>query len=117
MTTLEVIFVMIIMFAQGIWLGWQLREWHAIRTLRRFLSENEPSENAPETAPEIVSCVLEQHGNVFYVYSKEDNQFLGQGTDENELSVVLKERFPGKMFSLDGDQLKKLRGSNNAKSI
>lgn len=115
MTTLETIIGILFLFAAGVYVGWVLREWVAIKILERFMSQSVP--DAPESEPEIVSCTLEKHGDVFYVFSKEENQFLGQGKDEAELTVVLKERFPGKQFSLDGVELNKLRGVNDAKSV
>ena len=54
--------------------------------LRRELPDNHPDKlQEGEDALPVVEVKIEQHGDMLYAFRKEDDQFLGQGRDREEL--------------------------------
>jgi len=46
----------------------------------------------------------EKHGNCYYWFDKETDQFLGQGQTDEEIKQHLKSRFQGHVFVLDDNR-------------
>ena len=88
----------------GFIIGWYVREWWAVRQIKKFASsfEEKFNQNLSET---VISAYIEKAGDTFFVYRKDDNAFLAQGTDINSLSDILESKFPGKLFNIPQDQL------------
>jgi hypothetical protein len=55
---------------------------------------------------EIVHRVnIEQHGTVYYWFDADDDEFLGQGTNTDEIIAHVKSRFPTHLFFLPTQEL------------
>ncbi len=94
-----------IIFFLGISFGWQLRERMAERVVKKFLADIEGSEDLKHNC---INISIEKHNDTYYVYDKDNNSFMGQASTRVELEKVLGERFPGKRFMADGDNLKEV---------
>ncbi len=46
---------------------------------------------------------IEEQGNVLLAYDKDDNRFLGQAHSVDDLKQVLMQRWPDKIFILNGE--------------
>lgn len=51
---------------------------------------------------QMLAVTVERHNGVIFCYSKEDNQFLCQGSTADELRKAFGSRFPDKTVYLDG---------------
>lgn len=94
-----------LIFFLGVSFGWNLRERMAERVVKKFLEEMEDSAVDSEN---LINISIEKENNTYYVYDKEKNSFMGQATSRKELEDVLAERFPGKRFLADSDNLKEV---------
>lgn len=84
----------------GIFLGWELREQYAMRTVKRLLEENMLQVHEEEETEERTKMRLEKHGVVIYAFEEETDTFIAQGTDLFDLDKAIQTRFPGKKFSV-----------------
>lgn len=74
--------------------------------LSRHQERHEQVREIVEEMAKLVHNVHEEtHGDIKYWYDKEDDQFLAQGRDYNEIVNVLKKRFPDHLFLLNETQL------------
>jgi len=74
--------------------------------LSRHQERHEQVREIVEEMSRLVHSVHEEtHGDIKYWYDKEDDQFLAQGRDYNEIVNVLKKRFPDHLFLLNETQL------------
>lgn len=92
----------------GLYLGWKLREFSAIRQVTQWQEQEEQSrieKLAEEMSNRWVDMTIDEHEGVFFAYRKDDGSFLGQGRDAIELSAHLRSRFPDKKFTLTKEQL------------
>lgn len=91
----------------GIYVGWEAREQWAIRQVRRLLDSGELFTEA-ETGEEEerTKMRLEKHSDLLYAFTVEDDNFIAQGKDLEELDKAIQARFPGKKFSIQEDNLK-----------
>ncbi len=96
----------IISFICGIIVGWI---WHARMLFSKILSDpdkmitllekyksSKPEEDQikADTRP----IRVERHGNNIYLYAKDTEEFLAQGTSLQEALDVVEKRFPGQNF-------------------
>jgi hypothetical protein len=90
----------------GIYLGWEAREQWAIRQVRRLLDSGELFTEA-ETGEEEerTKMRVEKHSDLLYAFTVEDDNFIAQGKDLEELDKAIQARFPGKKFSIQEDNL------------
>jgi len=82
--------------------GWKLREFYAVYSIRRMLEENDLlhfTEESAEEPSDVVKMEVNREGEQIYAYDMDDN-FLAQGLDAKELDDALKRRFPGKKFEI-----------------
>lgn len=93
----------------GIYLGWEAREQWAIRQVRRLLDSGELFTEA-ETGEEEerTKMRVEKHSDLLYAFTVEDDNFIAQGKDLEELDKAIQARFPGKKFSIQEDNLKEI---------
>jgi len=54
-----------------------------------------------------ISCNIEKHGDVFYLFEKETDRFIAQGKDMHELKLHCDQRFKTEVVVADNDQLDK----------
>lgn len=100
----------LILIAVGLVAGWYLREWWAMRAMKHIV--NDAAEDFKETIrSKVIDAYVEKAGDEYFVYRKEDNSFLAQGKNINDLSDILQEKFPGKFFNIPTDQLEMLEGN------
>lgn len=98
----------VVIWIMGAVYGWYARERHAIRTIDRIMSDiyDETSEVESNTR---IHITIEKHNDVFYVYDKEKNEFMAQGSTRKELETNLAKRYPNKHFAADIESLKVLK--------
>jgi hypothetical protein len=54
----------------------------------------------------IVNVNIEKHGDIFYVFEKETNNFIAQGQTMSEIKEIMQKRFPKKTFVATEDHIK-----------
>lgn len=94
----------------GFALGWWGRERYAIRVVSTIV-EQAKEEYLEDIKKTVINVLVEKANDIFYIYAKEDGSFLAQGKDINELTEILNERFPGKMFNVTPEDLKMLEAT------
>lgn len=67
----------------------------------RKLKTAEREELVEQVAKKIHQVKQEKHGDAFYWFDAETDQFLGQGCTDEEIRVHLLERFKGHIFLID----------------
>ena len=102
---MEIIAYCVLSLLVGIAWGWRLREVTAIARTKQILQE---LNNELDEPSELIQINIEQHNGMFYVYGREDNQFMGQGKSKEELEDALAKRFPGKRFACPEKTLKEV---------
>lgn len=107
MTEFELILLWIVGFVLGAIIGWRVNDYLHRTVLAQLLEEagvtqeklNEMMvklrQELPDDHPDklregddalpVVEVKIEQHGDMLYAFRKEDDQFLGQGRDREEL--------------------------------
>lgn len=86
------------------WAGWKARELQAIRFLHNYQKMVEQAA-AAETSNTVMINV-QREGDQFYIYDKTTGEFLAQGSNHAEITVVLGDRFPNKRFTAMPQNLK-----------
>lgn len=69
-------------------LGWKFREYTAVRKINKFIKS---VEDKPESTNRVM-VKMERHGEMIYVYDKED-KFLTQGKNKEEIQINLQKKF------------------------
>lgn len=111
MTEFEMILLWVVGFVLGAIIGWKVNDYlhrtilaqlleeagvtqeklqEMMTRLQRELPDDHPDKIRDEL-PE-VEVKIEQHGEMLYAFRKEDDQFLGQGRDRDELIDRLQEK-------------------------
>lgn len=113
------IFLVLIAAAVGAVVGWRACDaWHAtmIREILQRAGINDSKlaslvedlrQDLPEDHEDAVSTVeikIEQHGNQFYAYRKDNDEFLAQNLDQAQLIEEIKQKL-GKKFTILGTSL------------
>jgi hypothetical protein len=101
MEFLIVIFAMMVIFLLGALWGWNTRERFAERQMNKFIEKFE--EKVDET---VIKVKMEKHHDMIYMYRLSDNLFMAQGRNEEEITQVLKKKFPEKVFAASTVDLK-----------
>lgn len=96
----------------GIFLGWELREQYAMRTVKRLLEENVLQ--VQEEYEERTKMRIEKHGTAIYAFEEETDEFIAQGNDLFDLDKAIQARFPGKKFAIREDNLKEIGVSHES---
>lgn len=100
MELLSFIFLAAFFWIMGVFAGWNARERHAERMLNKFIDEVKQ-----ESKPDMVKVLIEKHNDVFYVYDRDTNKFLTQGSSKKELEETLHKMYPGKRFGATEENL------------
>jgi hypothetical protein len=85
----------IIVWVMGVKAGWDAREKHARKITKEFL---DVMQEAEEEEPSFINITIEKHNNIFYVYERDTNEFMAQGSTQKEVEANLRKRYPGKSF-------------------
>ena len=92
--------ILLVVYTFVVWLGgavsgWKAREEHAKQITEKLLNHLQESAEQDE---ESIQITIEKHNNVFYVYDRETNEFMAQGSTKDEVETNLQKRYPGKSF-------------------
>ena len=98
--------LMVTIFFIGSIHGWGLRERVAKKRLEQFTEFIENREEDEET--NMIRITIEEHAGVLFVYNKDNNSFMAQGKNREEVEKALNARYPNKRFACDHDTLVKL---------
>lgn len=116
-----------ICFVAGIFVGWRISDHihqsvmpdmfrrlgikpqqleQVMQDLKKELGQEEPTKDSTE-----ICIKVEQHGEQLYVYRKDNDEFLGQGKNKDEILKILQSKFQNVKFSVtkeDGADLLQL---------
>jgi hypothetical protein len=106
-TDMEYLFYLL-MFGIGMLLGWKIRgaiflynlsenPQRVIDILEKIKEINEVGEEPAET-PTGTLLRIEKHGPVLYAFASENDEFIAQGPNLNDLLESAHKRFPGRVF-------------------
>lgn len=133
---MEQLIELVIVFALGWWLGAKVTTFFHVAAFKKILEElgvsndqlrklglrvardlgvTPPSDlNQPEDGLEVIHIKLEQHQGQIYAFRKDNDGFLGQGTDRDSLIQHLKQRMNNVRLIIDegGDLLQKNNNQN-----
>lgn len=95
-------------FVLGMWAGWNLNAWRIMRRLTdkpdemikvlervKQLRKEIDSELPPTQSREMR---VERHGEQLYLFAKDNNEFLAQGSTLQEAISNVEKRFPDQTF-------------------
>lgn len=86
-----------IVWVMGAVSGWKAREEHAKKVTEKFIDhiQNSVQQQVEEN---VIHITIEKHNDMFYVYDRETNEFMAQGSSKEEVETNLQKRYPGKRF-------------------
>ena len=108
MEILIAIGIFIVAFVLGGVYGYNLRERIAQRVIEKTLSQLEKVQE--EVRKDLIHITVEKHESRLFIYNKESNEFMAQGTTMDELNDALEKRFPGKKFACSEEHLEIIKG-------
>jgi len=74
---------------------------------RNDILKEEIDDLSKKLKDKIIHVNVEQHGSVFYLYERETDRFIAQGSDINEIKKKCADRFKDAVIVADSDVLKK----------
>ena len=77
----------------GFRLGWNAREQAAKKFVMNYVEQE--MDRVKET---VVYITVKREGTTFFVYDRDTDEFLAQGTNHLDITKVLLDRFPSKRF-------------------
>jgi hypothetical protein len=95
------------------YLGWVVREKYAQHKMNKFLKTVEKTTIKSEVENTILINLVKESG-VIYAYNNEDNTFLTQGKDVEEVVTNLTKYFPTKSFVANPNNLKEMDNYNES---
>ena len=85
-------------------LGWKCRELEAMRRIQKY-EENMKT----QVKQNIIPVVVEKAGDLFHVYNKETGEYLAKGSNVNEITENLSQRFNDhKVFVASPENMKEV---------
>lgn len=94
----------LIFFAAGGLAGWKYREYTALKLVKEAQENSKRIQEAIKKTRMRVK--VEKIGEQCFAYAWDEGDFLAQGDSWDDLAKRLVERFPGKKFIMDEDNLK-----------
>jgi predicted negative regulator of RcsB-dependent stress response len=91
----------ICILAVGTVIGWKYREYTALKMMQEM--ELQKVEQFVENKK--IHIVLEENDGQMFCYEKETSNFMAMGETWDELADALSERYPGKRFVCDEENL------------
>jgi hypothetical protein len=104
---MEEFLVVVAVFVVGFIFGWDFRERTARKFVDKFLSENLDTLQR-HVDENTVSIIIERHGEMLYIFQKDDSSFMAQGKNREELESALAKKYPGKQFFASPENLKEV---------
>jgi hypothetical protein len=110
-TTIDMdIFLILLIFLAGYFLGWLRASKHMLdrmlekpdtvmQLLEKYKAAKEEAEDDEPTLLDVREIDVQKENNAFYLYAKDNGEFLGQGTTLDQALEVVKARFPGQNFT------------------
>lgn len=84
-------------------IGWRIREIHAENVVKNYLKQQE---NASKVNPASVMTVdVEKRNDQYYVYNSENNSFLVQVTNKEQLMEYFTTKYPDKTILMSQEHL------------
>lgn len=77
--------------------GWKAREEHAKNVTEKLINHLQESVER-QVEENVIQINIEKHNDMFYVYDRETNEFMAQGSSKDEVETNLQKRYPGKRF-------------------
>lgn len=74
---------------------------------RQDILKEEIDDLTKKLKDKIIQVNVEQHGSVFYLFEKDTNRFIAQGSDIIEIKKKCADRFKDAVIVADSDELKK----------
>jgi len=74
---------------------------------RQEVLKEEIDELAKQLKNKIIQVNVEKYGSVFYLFERDTNRFIAQGSDINEIKKKCEVRFKDAVIVADSDELKK----------
>jgi hypothetical protein len=93
---------------------WLVVIWLVMKVVETYLiAKNEAlteqvKEMTRQIKEQIIQVEIEKHGNVFYLFEKDTNRFIAQGTNFEEVKQHCESRFKGKTVVGDEEQMNQL---------
>ena len=97
----------VVIWVMGAVYGWYARERHSKRIVDNFMEQID-SAVTEKYSENTIRIFIEKVKGVYYIYNKENSDFMGQGSTREEVEKVLAERFPNKKFMADTSNLKEM---------
>ena len=106
----EFIFTVVIFIAIFRIIGLVLETYQAYRVLKNFDKkfEEELVKKLEEAKIKVIEVNIEKHQDCFYLFSKDDNQFIAQGKNKEEITEAIHKRYKGYRIMAQEEQLKEL---------
>lgn len=89
-------------------IGWKAREYHAIRMMNVLINQA-TEESMNEFKSKVIDIRVEEHDDQLFVYRKDDGSYLAHARGQDDLQMMLMEKFPGKLFNASQEDLQKLQ--------
>ena len=94
--------ILLVVYTFFIWVmgavsGWKAREEHAKQVTEKLLDRLQESVER-QVEENVIQINIEKHNDMFYVYDRETNEFMAQGSSKDEVETNLRKRYPGKSF-------------------
>jgi ectoine hydroxylase-related dioxygenase (phytanoyl-CoA dioxygenase family) len=89
-----------------IWLVLKMVELYLVA--KNAVLTKQIEEMAQQIKEQIIHVDIEKHGNMFYLYEKDTNRFIAQGTSFDEVKENCEARFKGKSVVGNEDQMNQL---------
>jgi hypothetical protein len=74
---------------------------------RQEVLKEEIDELAKQLKNKIIQVNVEKYGSVFYLFERDTNRFIAQGSDINEIKKICEVRFKDAVIVADSNDLKK----------
>lgn len=85
-----------------------MKVWQTYLIAKNEVLEEQVKEMTRQIKEQIIHVNIEKHGEVFYLFEKDTNQFIAQGTNFEEVKQHCETRFKGKSVIGDEAQMEQL---------
>ena len=89
-----------------IWLF--MKVWQTYLIAKNEALENQIKEMTSKLKEQVIYVNIEKHNNVFYLFEKDTNRFIAQGTNFDEIKNHCETRFKNKSVIADESQMDQL---------
>lgn len=89
-----------------IWL--LMKVWQTYLVAKNEALENQIKEMKAKVKEQVIYVNIEKHNNVFYLFEKDTNRFIAQGSNFDEIKSHCETRFKNKAVVADESQMDQL---------